>query len=163
MRRTWRDYFSVSSPFTHPRPLEQKRSSYRPLFSEQMCASCRTHFSVQWGQALICTWKRQRSISAPFLYIYPHLSIVIASLGAKRVLQAREIRRIDFSVTFRHDWSFSCGNEKCRYDRQQKQARRDELALYCFAVELIWFKTNVKYFLSAQEITFIFETESFSY
>ena len=32
---------------TLPRPMEQKWSSCRPLFSEQMCASCRTHFSVQ--------------------------------------------------------------------------------------------------------------------
>ena len=39
---------------------------------------------------------------------------------------------------------------------------KDELALFCFVVKLIWFKTNVRYFLSAREINCIFETKSFS-
>ena len=38
----------------------------------------------------------------------------------------------------------------------------DELASFCFVVELIRFKTNVRYFLSAREINCIFETKSFS-
>ena len=38
---------------------------------------------------------------------------------------------------------------------------KDELASFCFVVELIRFKTNVKYFLSVQENNCIFETESF--
>ena len=39
---------------------------------------------------------------------------------------------------------------------------KDELASFCFVVELIRFKTNVRYFLSAREINCIFETKSFS-
>ena len=39
---------------------------------------------------------------------------------------------------------------------------KDELASFCFVVILIWFKTNVKYFLSAQENYCMFESESFS-
>ena len=73
MKKTWRDYFSVSSPFTHPRPLEQKRSSCRPLFSEQMCASCRTHFSVQWGQALIALERKRRALFLSLENLSPYL------------------------------------------------------------------------------------------
>ena len=39
---------------------------------------------------------------------------------------------------------------------------KDELASFCFVVELMWFKTDVRYFLSAQENNCMFETESFS-
>ena len=39
---------------------------------------------------------------------------------------------------------------------------KDELASFCFVVELIWFKIRVIKLLSAKEIYCIFETESFS-
>ena len=39
---------------------------------------------------------------------------------------------------------------------------KDELASFCFVVELIWFKTRVIKLLSAREIYCIFEAESFS-
>ena len=39
---------------------------------------------------------------------------------------------------------------------------KDELASFCFVVELIWFKTRVIKLLSARKINCIFETESFS-
>ena len=107
---TWRDYFSVSSPFTHPR---------------------------------IGSRKGKREISFPSLRIHPFLLIVSVSRKTKRLLQAREIRRIDFSVNFRHDLRFSCGSRQRRSHRQQKQARRRacfvsfhgiffELRTYCY-------------------------------
>ena len=61
MRKTWRDYFSVSSPFTHPRTVEQ------------MCASCRTHFSVQWGQALIALERKRRALFLSLENLSPYL------------------------------------------------------------------------------------------
>ena len=39
---------------------------------------------------------------------------------------------------------------------------KDELASFCFVVELMWFKTDVRYFLSAQENNCMFESESSS-
>ena len=130
---------------TLPRPMEQKRSSCRPLFS------------VQWGQALICT-RREKENSFPPLCIPPFLWFVFVSWKAERVLQARDIRRIDFSVTFRHDWCFSCGNGKsCPIDSKSKL---EETSLLCFVSLLNWYSSKHKYlsFLSAQEINCIFES-----
>ena len=115
MRKTWRDCFSVSSPFTHPRTVEQ------------MCASCRTHFSVQWGLALIALEGNETKISFPFLRIHPFLLIVLVCVRTKQVLHSCEIRRIGSSVINRHDWRFTCESDECCPDRQQKQARKTSL------------------------------------
>ena len=124
--------------------------------------------------------KRQRSISAPFLYIYPHLSIVLVSTKSSWVLQAREIRRIDFSAVYRHNYSFSCGNGKCRPHKQQKQARRTSLlrfvsfrclAFVCTEHRFINVFLRIKFYtfpsrhsdlvISAQETYVIYDIKSF--
>ena len=115
VRRTWRDYFSVSSPFTHPR---------------------------------IGSRKGKREISFPSLRIQPFLLMVLASWKAERVLQAREIRRIGFSVIYRHDWRFTCESDECCPDRQQKQARKTSLLR--FVSLLNWYGSKQELFNSYQ-------------
>ena len=74
---------------------------------------------------------REKENSFPPLCIPPFLLMVLVSGESERVLQAREIRRIDFSAVYRHDLRFTCESEERCSHRQQKQARRT--SLLCFA------------------------------
>ena len=52
---------------------------------------------------------------------------MIASLGAKRVLQAREIRRIDFSVAFSYPLRIATELKKALLSATESKAERTAL------------------------------------
>ena len=99
------------------------------------------------GAALL-SWKSHLTTSA-----------ARASLRTNRVLQARVIRRIGFSVTLRHDWCFTCESNECCPDRQQKQARKTSLLRFVSLLNWYGSKLTWNAFISTRTLLYLWSWE----
>ena len=131
--RNWQSIlnFDVSLPNLSKKDVKGLLSRKQPLHTSpnggaNVCELSHTFLRAMRASPH-CPRREREKISFPSLRIHPFLLIVLASVRTKRLLQAREIRRIGFSVAISYPLRVSTELKKALLSATESKAERTAL------------------------------------